>query len=113
LTMERLAILKRRFPSTMVRFCTTHLKLRPQSRVMKSWDTTGVIRVAGVRGLCVLTGSMTTSCLGVPCGFRSTLGHTRLSSHFIKNILFPQIRCICRAWDEWVAGRVLWPAEVS
>lgn len=49
LTMERLAILKRRFPSTMVRFCTTHLKLRPQSRVMKSWDTTGVIRVAGVR----------------------------------------------------------------
>jgi 3'-phosphoadenosine 5'-phosphosulfate sulfotransferase (PAPS reductase)/FAD synthetase len=49
LTMETLSVLKRRFPSAMVRFCTTYLKLRPQARVMGDWDMSGVVRVAGVR----------------------------------------------------------------
>ena len=51
LNMETLAIVKRRFPSTMVRFCTTHLKLRPQVRWLSEHypDLTNVIRVAGVR----------------------------------------------------------------
>lgn len=49
LTMETLSILKRRFPSSMVRFCTVHLKLRPQARVMGGWDMGDVVRVAGVR----------------------------------------------------------------
>lgn len=53
LTMESLAILKRRFASSMVRFCTTHLKLFPQRRWMRerfgSDQPEGVVRVAGVR----------------------------------------------------------------
>ena len=56
LTMERLAILKRRFPSPMLRFCTTFLKLMPQrnwvTRYLKTLDAADVsrvIRVSGVR----------------------------------------------------------------
>lgn len=51
LTMERLSILKRRFPSTMARFCTEHLKLIP----MRNWVKTRVedfdsaVMVTGVR----------------------------------------------------------------
>lgn len=51
LTMESLAILKRRFPSATVRFCTTLLKLSPSRR----WtdvhfpDRSAVVRVSGVR----------------------------------------------------------------
>ena len=50
LNMQRLAILKRRFPSATARFCTTHLKLFPQNRWMrKHCDLNETIRVAGVR----------------------------------------------------------------
>lgn len=51
LTMENLAILKRRFPSSMVRFCTTHLKLHPQRRWLHENfpDLSSVVRVSGVR----------------------------------------------------------------
>lgn len=50
LDMERLAILKRRFPSTMARFCTTHLKLYPQRRWLREHcDLSHVVRVSGVR----------------------------------------------------------------
>lgn len=50
LTMERLAILKRRFPSTMARFCTTMLKLLPSLRWMQEHcDLASTVRVSGVR----------------------------------------------------------------
>lgn len=50
LDMERLAILKRRFPSTMARFCTQHLKLHPQRRwLLANCDMGNTIRVSGVR----------------------------------------------------------------
>lgn len=55
LSMERLAILKRRFPSPTRRFCTTHLKLLPLRRHMLQWcewndvPLSDVIRVSGVR----------------------------------------------------------------
>ena len=50
LDMERLAILKRRFASPMVRFCTTHLKLFPQRRWMReNCDMSESVRVSGVR----------------------------------------------------------------
>lgn len=51
LTMERLAIIKRRFPSPKVRFCTTFLKLVPQKRWLDANfpDLTKVVRVSGVR----------------------------------------------------------------
>lgn len=49
--MKRLAILKRRFPSTMVRFCTTILKLLPRRRwLLENCGTLeDVISVSGVR----------------------------------------------------------------
>ena len=50
LTMERLAIIKRRFPSTTVRFCTMHLKLIPMLRwTRESCDVSETVRVSGVR----------------------------------------------------------------
>lgn len=51
LTMERLAIIKRRFPSPTARFCTTFLKLLPQKRWLDSTysDLGGIVRVSGVR----------------------------------------------------------------
>lgn len=50
LTMERLAVLKRRFPGKQSRFCTTILKLRPMLRWMrKNCDTADTIRVTGER----------------------------------------------------------------
>ena len=49
LDMERLAILKRRFPSTMTRFCTSHLKQRPCSRWLKANCDPQTILATGVR----------------------------------------------------------------
>ena len=50
LNMERLAILKRRFPSPMARFCTTFLKLAPSRRWMREHcDLENTIRVTGIR----------------------------------------------------------------
>lgn len=50
LTMERLAIVKRRFPSTTVRFCTTFLKLMPQARWIQAHpERHRMIRVSGIR----------------------------------------------------------------
>lgn len=50
LDMERLAIIKRRFPSNTVRFCTTHLKLCPRRRWLRdNCDLSQVVGVAGVR----------------------------------------------------------------
>lgn len=44
LTMERLAVIKKRFPAPTARFCTTHLKLYPARRWL----------MANVAGLCVI-----------------------------------------------------------
>lgn len=50
LDMERLCVLKRRFPSTMVRFCTTLLKMSPSRRWMgENCNLEETIRVSGVR----------------------------------------------------------------
>lgn len=50
LDMERLAILKRRFPSPTVRFCTTILKMAPSRRWMQAHcDPEDTVRVSGVR----------------------------------------------------------------
>lgn len=49
LDMERLAVLKRRFPSTMARFCTIHLKVLPMARWMKQNRDLETILVTGVR----------------------------------------------------------------
>lgn len=50
LTMENLSLLKRRFPSSMVRFCTLYLKLIPHKRWMEAnADLGNAVRVAGVR----------------------------------------------------------------
>lgn len=50
LDMERLAILKRRFASTTVRFCTEFLKLHPLSEwVRDNCEIESTIRVSGMR----------------------------------------------------------------
>ena len=50
INMEKLAILKRRFPSSMVRFCTTILKLKPSKRWQEeNYPDREFIRVSGVR----------------------------------------------------------------
>lgn len=50
LDMQRLAILKRRFPSSKVRFCTDLLKTYPSARWMKdNCNLPRTIRVSGVR----------------------------------------------------------------
>lgn len=49
LDMERMAILKKRFPSPSARFCTTILKLRPSRRWMQANHQPNTIRVCGVR----------------------------------------------------------------
>lgn len=50
LDMEKLAILKRRFPSSMARFCTTILKLKPSKRWQEeNYPDNDFIRVSGVR----------------------------------------------------------------
>lgn len=49
LDMERLGVLKRRFPSSMARFCTIHLKVLPMARWMKTNRDQETILVTGVR----------------------------------------------------------------
>jgi 3'-phosphoadenosine 5'-phosphosulfate sulfotransferase (PAPS reductase)/FAD synthetase len=50
LTMERLAILKRRFPSTAVRFCSTILKQSPGTRWLReNCDLPNTVNCTGVR----------------------------------------------------------------
>jgi hypothetical protein len=52
LTFDRLAYIKRRFPSRTAQFCTEHLKLAPQKRWCREQLTVsgvGFVRYAGVR----------------------------------------------------------------
>lgn len=50
LTFDLLAILKQRWPSSRAQFCTEHLKLLPQKRVIEElWPDREIIRYAGVR----------------------------------------------------------------
>jgi 3'-phosphoadenosine 5'-phosphosulfate sulfotransferase (PAPS reductase)/FAD synthetase len=72
LGMEQLAILKRRFPSTTVRFCTTILKLSPSRRWMnENCDFEKTIRVSGVRAQ-----ESTARAAKDPCAFDDYIGCT-------------------------------------